>query len=523
MRVQRPLHNVFYAAMLCAAVLLVVPRVASAQAELLQNPGFEGVYTPFSNDNTRMVAPGWTPWNVAANPGEPSHVNNQPTYRSTVDRIHGGSVSQEFYTFYATHTGGLYQQVPVAKGTKLQFSAWLNVWSTANDDPTRSEIPGQVKLQVGIDPAGGTDATAAGVTWSAPVEFYDQWRELSIIATSTSDTTVTVFIRSAPAMPVHHNHVFVDDASLRVAPDTTATPEPSATPTGASVVTATPPEIPSPTREGTVPPTEGVTLVPPTATPSETPIPPTVEPPTLTPTPVPPSATSTLGPPSVVPSTLTPSQIVPTVPFTPTPVVTGTPFSSEFPYTIKYTVQYGNTLSDIAVMYDSSVDAIVKVNGIEDAGLIYVGQVLDIPTRTPPRPTPVPIPPTAPYPPNLTGPTNGGIGTYIVQPGDDLSKIASLYRTTPWALAKLNGILNPNLIRIGQVLVVPGPGNNVGPGGGVPPPPQPPPMQRTHVIRFGETLYSISIHYGVPLDALMRINGIINPSLIYVGQVLRIP
>lgn len=516
MRIRRPLYNMFYAAFLGAAVLLLIPRVASAQVELLQNPGFEGVYSPFNTDQTRLVAPGWTPWNLTANPGDPSHVNNQPTYRSATTRTHGGSVAQEFFTFYATHMGGVYQKVAASNGTKLTFSAWLNVWSTANDDPTRSEIPGQVKLQVGIDPVGGIDPTAAGIVWSAPQEFYDQWRELSVTATATGNAGVTVFVRSAPEMPVHHNHVFVDDASLHVAVDASPTPPPplTATPTTESVVTATPPEIPSPTREGTVVPTTEITVPPPTLTPSATPLPPTVLPPTLTATPVTPSSTPSLVP-TVLLSSPTPTRIAATLP--PTLVASGTPFSAEFPYSFKYTVQYGNTLSDIANMYNSSVDAIVKANGIDDAGLIIVGQVLDIPTRTPPQPTPVPVTPPAPY---LTGPTNGGIGTYIVQPGDDLGKIASLYHTTAWALAKLNGILNPNLIKIGQVLVVPGPGNNGGPGGGLPPPPKP---ERTHTIQFGETLYSISIRYAVPLEALMRANGIINPHLIYVGQVLRIP
>ena len=43
---------------------------------------------------------------------------------------------------------------------------------------------------------------------------------------------------------------------------------------------------------------------------------------------------------------------------------------------------------------------------------------------------------------------------YIVQKGDTLSKIAKKYNTTYQALAKLNNIKNPNLIRIGQQLKI---------------------------------------------------------------------
>jgi LysM repeat protein len=44
--------------------------------------------------------------------------------------------------------------------------------------------------------------------------------------------------------------------------------------------------------------------------------------------------------------------------------------------------------------------------------------------------------------------------TYTVKRGDTLGKIAAAYGTTWQALASLNGISNPNLIRVGQVLKI---------------------------------------------------------------------
>ncbi|EMI10349.1 hypothetical protein F510_1656 [Anoxybacillus gonensis] len=44
--------------------------------------------------------------------------------------------------------------------------------------------------------------------------------------------------------------------------------------------------------------------------------------------------------------------------------------------------------------------------------------------------------------------------TYTVQKGDTLSKIATKHNTTVDALQKLNNIANPNLIRIGSILVI---------------------------------------------------------------------
>ncbi len=44
-----------------------------------------------------------------------------------------------------------------------------------------------------------------------------------------------------------------------------------------------------------------------------------------------------------------------------------------------------------------------------------------------------------------------------------------------------------------------------------------------HVVKQGETLLGISEHYNLPLELLMRANGIKDPNTIYVGQVLVVP
>lgn len=57
---------------------------------------------------------------------------------------------------------------------------------------------------------------------------------------------------------------------------------------------------------------------------------------------------------------------------------------------------------------------------------------------------PIPVPPTI------------GSSSYKVQPGDTLSKIARRANTTVPRLQLLNGLPNPNLIRVGQVLKIQG-------------------------------------------------------------------
>jgi murein DD-endopeptidase MepM/ murein hydrolase activator NlpD len=47
--------------------------------------------------------------------------------------------------------------------------------------------------------------------------------------------------------------------------------------------------------------------------------------------------------------------------------------------------------------------------------------------------------------------------TYVIQPGDSLSVIAGQFGLTVEELAEANGISDPNVIKVGQVLVIPGP------------------------------------------------------------------
>jgi len=61
-------------------------------------------------------------------------------------------------------------------------------------------------------------------------------------------------------------------------------------------------------------------------------------------------------------------------------------------------------------------------------------------------------------------PGNSGGGTYTVQPGDTLSAIAQRHGSTVDAIARANGITNPNFIQVGQQLRIPGGAPTQGPG-----------------------------------------------------------
>jgi LysM repeat protein len=112
-----------------------------------------------------------------------------------------------------------------------------------------------------------------------------------------------------------------------------------------------------------------------------------------------------------------------------------------------YVVRPGDTLGTIAARFGVSASAISSANGISDPDRIYIGQNLIIPGAGESASVPA-----APKPPSQA--PEGG--TYIVQAGDTLSKIAVRYRTTVQNLISLNGLSNPNLIWVGQRLKVTG-------------------------------------------------------------------
>jgi lipoprotein-anchoring transpeptidase ErfK/SrfK len=110
---------------------------------------------------------------------------------------------------------------------------------------------------------------------------------------------------------------------------------------------------------------------------------------------------------------------------------------------------------------------------------------------------------------------------YIVQPGDTLGTIAARFGVSATALARANGIANPDRIYIGQNLVIPG---KSGSGGSTaaPKPPSSAPATGTYIVQQGDTLAKIAARYGTTIQNLMNLNGISNPNRIWVGQRLRV-
>jgi LysM repeat protein len=486
---------------------------AQDSGNLLQNPGFEGDFVQQSD--FVEVGEGWQPWNLPPPPGAADNINAQPEYRPAPEtRVLSGDQAQQYDTFWDTHDGGIYQVVTLSTPATVTFTANIYPYSSETfEDLAVSEDPQEMTVRVGIDPNGGEDGGSPNIIWSAPVEYYDEYRELSV-STTTTGTTVSVWVRSTiNGDPPGLHQVFIDDTALTIAGGEEPTEEPTEAPT------ETPTEAPTeaPTEEPTEAPTEEPTETP-TEAPTETPTEEPTEAPTEMPT-EPVEDPGTDGPTAVAP----------------------TPFSDELPNIQEYVVEEGDTVFSIAQQFNSTAEAIIAFNNLNEDGFIRQGQTLEVPVpENLGRPV---VPPDVTPPPGGGGGEGGGMGElpppggiYIVQPGDNLFRIALRYGLTTQALANFNGIINPNRIQVGQEIRIPPTGTMPNPGampptavpinpgvGAAPAPVQPVGNFIIHVVQPGENAFRIGLQYNVTWDVIAAANGLINPNRIHIGQQLIIP
>jgi LysM repeat protein len=192
---------------------------------------------------------------------------------------------------------------------------------------------------------------------------------------------------------------------------------------------------------------------------------------------------------------------------------------------------------------------VLEITQTVEVGLTQTAQALGLgfPTETP---TPFPVIGATPTPP-IAQPTSfvsTGNCVHEVVVGENLFRLSMRYGVSIADLASASGITNIQLILVGQKIVIPGCGTT-----GVLPPPTSLPTQdltsqnfgtggavtaqtagtagtgttttiaRTHTVQQYETLFEISLLYGVSVSSIANANGISNPNFVLMGTVLNIP
>ena len=120
-------------------------------------------------------------------------------------------------------------------------------------------------------------------------------------------------------------------------------------------------------------------------------------------------------------------------------IITNTYNSSSTSSYYTYIVKKGDTLSQIALKYNTTVNKLVVLNNIKNSNLIYVNQKIKI------------------YSVNNTdnGDNSCGKILYKIKYGDTLSQLALKYNSSISDIVKLNNISNPNLIYAGKIIRIP--------------------------------------------------------------------
>jgi LysM repeat protein len=393
---------------LLACILLSAITPASAQENLLTNGGFEDGFHVQGGAPEVSVPNSWTAWWVQ---GTQQETNQgyllRPEYTAEdgelfgYDRVNSGRYSQKYFNSYATHDAGLLQTVDVPSGAILRFSAWVQTWSSGGDNPAEITSPGDYQVSIGIDPAGGTNPLGDSVVWSSPQLANNSWIQQSVYAQATG-SRVTVFTRGTPLYRVKHNDSYWDDLNLIQVSEIPQAPVETET---ASQTEATP---------STYTVQSGDTLFR-IALRFDTSV----------------QTLMTLN-------GLTNSDFIwigqqllihggQGTPSSPTPAAVET--------TSTYTVQAGDSLSEIALRFNTSSTALAALNNIVNPDLVFVGQTLTVP--------------------GTAAPVQTGPITHVVQPGEMLSDIAAKYGVSMWAIAEANGVTNINYIWMGQPLVIP--------------------------------------------------------------------
>ena len=165
------------------------------------------------------------------------------------------------------------------------------------------------------------------------------------------------------------------------------------------------------------------------------------------------------------------------------------------PNTKPYTIASGDTLFSLAQRRDTTVEAIIGANPGIDPDHLRIGQVICIPADNA-----HPVCPEGTY-------------EYTIERGDTLFDLAQRYNITVDAIIGANPGIDPDRLRIGQVICIPGDNAH----------PVCPEGTYEYTIERGDTLFHLARYYNITVDAILRANPGIDPDRLRIGQVICIP
>ncbi|MDR2502558.1 MAG: LysM peptidoglycan-binding domain-containing protein [Oscillospiraceae bacterium] len=174
-------------------------------------------------------------------------------------------------------------------------------------------------------------------------------------------------------------------------------------------------------------------------------------------------------------------------------LVVSAPASNAEKLYVNYIVRRGDTLGKIAEAFGTQVEFIRSLNGVKN-DMIYIGDSLKVPAE---------------------------YFEHTVQDGDTLWKLALRYSSATARIKLFSGIDLDDL-RVGQILKIPG--QQSAPTTSAPPPAPTIPTKTyiTYSVERGDTVWRVSVKFGIPMQELLSDNGLNTESVLSLGQPLKI-
>jgi hypothetical protein len=181
-----------------------------------------GISAPRLDAHNDWVVAAWVTEELDPDPDQ--YPRRRPEYKPAapfVNRIYAGENAQQWFTSYGRHDGGVRQTFATSAGAPLTAHGTFMAWSSnsdagmggPNDANPPSIDPAQMNAQICLDPTGGVDIYSNAVVCSAPNNSLDTWTAVAV-STVAQASTATIFLRSAPDLPVKHNNVYWDEVSV---------------------------------------------------------------------------------------------------------------------------------------------------------------------------------------------------------------------------------------------------------------------------------------------------------------------
>ena len=216
--------------------------------------------------------------------------------------------------------------------------------------------------------------------------------------------------------------------------------------------------------------------------------------------------------PGVVPGRLFIGQVI-CIPSSSTPPTPSCPAGSQ-----TYIVRSGDTIFNLATRFNTTVDAILRANPGINPNNLQIGQVICIPTSTPPPPSQ--------QCPTLSmgsrGPSVTELQRLLMAHGFNPGPIDGIFgnqtHAAVVAFQRSRGLVPDGIVGV-QTWTALGVNCGVTP----PTPSTCPAGSQSYTIRSGDTLYDLAIRFNTTVDAIMRMNPGINPNNLQIGQMICIP